>query len=69
MKGEIMNYKVLKDIKAMSGFVSSIKLSAIAAALAIDNISYWVVFVILSFIVLSLSVFRADRLYKENEDN
>ncbi|CRK82909.1 hypothetical protein [Neobacillus massiliamazoniensis] len=64
-----MNYKVLKDIKAMSGFVSTIKLSAIAVALAIFNISYWVIFVILSILVLSLSVFKADKLYNGNKDN
>lgn len=65
-----MNYKVLKDVKIMWGFFFSIVLSVIAVALAIYNISYWVVLVILSVIVLSFSVYRADELYnKEDGDN
>lgn len=65
-----MNYKVLKDVKIMWGFISTIMLSAIAVALAVYNIGYWVVFVILSVIVLSFSVYKADELYnKEDGDN
>ncbi|HDR5272514.1 hypothetical protein E8M24_27480 [Bacillus thuringiensis] len=65
-----MNCKVLKDVKIMWGFFFSIVLSVIAVALAIYNIGYWVVLVILSVIVLSFSVYRADELYnKEDGDN
>ena len=65
-----MNYKVLKDVKIMWGFISTIMLSAIAVALAVYNIGYWVVVVILSVIVLSFSVYKADELYnKEDGDN
>ncbi|OUB85366.1 hypothetical protein BK784_33965 [Bacillus thuringiensis serovar medellin] len=65
-----MNYKVLKDVKIMWGFISTIMLSAIAVALAVYNIGYWLVFVILSVIVLSFSVYKADELYnKEDGDN
>ncbi|PFB13689.1 damage-inducible protein DinB [Bacillus cereus] len=65
-----MNYKVLKDVKIMWGFISTIMLSAIAVELAVYNIGYWVVFVILSVIVLSFSVYKADELYnKEDGDN
>ncbi|MGW6150891.1 hypothetical protein ACWFN4_26370 [Bacillus mycoides] len=65
-----MSYKVLKDVKIMWGFISSIMLSVIAVTLAVYNIGYWVVLVILSVIVLSFSVYRADELYnKEDGDN
>ncbi|PFN14939.1 hypothetical protein COF61_30635 [Bacillus toyonensis] len=65
-----MNYKILKDVKILRGFFFSIVLSVIAVALAIYNIGYWVVLVILSVIVLSFSVYRADELYsKEDGDN
>ncbi|MDY0854335.1 damage-inducible protein DinB [Bacillus thuringiensis] len=67
-----MNYKILKDVKILRGFFFSIVLSvlAVAVALAIYNIGYWVVLVILSVIVLSFSVYRADELYsKEDGDN
>ncbi|MCI0768515.1 damage-inducible protein DinB [Bacillus sp. TL12] len=65
-----MNYKVLKDVKIIWGFISTVMFSAIAVALAIYNIGYWVVFVILSVIVLSFSVYKADELYKkEDGDN
>lgn len=52
------------------GFFFSIVLSVIAVALAVYNIGYWVVLVILSVIILSFSVYRADELYnKEDGDN
>ena len=60
-----MNYPVLKDVKAMAGFILSLILSVIAIALALSNSSYWVLFIVISLIVLAVSVFRADRLYKQ----
>jgi len=59
-----MNYKVLKDVKVVSGLISSIILSGIAIILAIYNISYWVFFVVVSMVVLFLSVHRADKIMK-----
>lgn len=56
-----MNYKLLKDKKAMTGFASSIILSGIGVVLAIYDISYWVAFAVLSLIILSPSVRRAGR--------
>ncbi|PDY77402.1 hypothetical protein [Bacillus cereus] len=62
-----MNCKLLKDTKIIRGFISSIMLSVIAVALAVYNIGYWVVLVILSVIVLSFSVFKADELYNKGD--
>lgn len=60
-----MNYKVLKDVKVVSGLISSIVLSGIAIILAIYSISYWVFFVVVSMVVLFLSVHRADKIMKD----
>lgn len=60
-----MNYKVLKDVKVVSGLISSIILSVIAIILAIYSISYWVFFVMVSMVVLFLSVHRADKVMKK----
>lgn len=59
-----MNYKVLKDVKVVSGLISSIILSGIAIILAIYSISYWIFFVVVSMMVLFLSVNRADKIMK-----
>lgn len=59
-----MNYKVLKDVKVVLGLTLSIILSAIGLILAIYNISYWVFFVVVSMVVLSFSVYRADKVMK-----
>ncbi|EMA7399018.1 damage-inducible protein DinB [Bacillus cereus] len=65
-----MNSKILKDVKVKWGFISAIVLGIIAVALAVYNIGYWVVIVILSVIISSFSVYRADQLYKtEDKDN
>ncbi|MGN4426332.1 hypothetical protein ACTFQN_21500 [Bacillus cereus group sp. MYBK30-1] len=63
-----MNYKVLKDKKIMWGFISTILLSVIAVTLAVYNIGYWVVLVILSVIVLSFCVYKAGELYNEESE-
>lgn len=60
-----MNYPVLKDVKTMVGFILSLILSVIAIALALNSNSYWVFFIVISLIVLAVSVFRADKLYKQ----
>ena len=62
-----MNYPVLKDVKVMSGFISSIILSVIAIGLAINSSSYWVFFIVISLVILTVSIFRADKLYKEDK--
>ncbi|WP_440898042.1 hypothetical protein ACS127_08790 [Amphibacillus sp. Q70] len=59
-----MNVKVLQDIKVVSGLISSIILSGIAIVLALYNISYWVFFVVVSWVVLFLSAHRADKIMK-----
>ncbi|MDF9451704.1 damage-inducible protein DinB [Bacillus toyonensis] len=62
-----MNYKILKDTKIIRGVISSIMLSVIAIALAVYNIGYWVVLVILSVIVLSFNVYKANELYNKGD--
>ncbi|QUW20496.1 hypothetical protein JSQ81_11555 [Sporosarcina sp. Marseille-Q4063] len=59
-----MNYTLLKDAKAMSGFISAIVLSIIGIGLAMKDNSYWVFFIVISFVILMVSVFRADKLYQ-----
>lgn len=59
-----MNYKVLKDIKVISGLISSIILSGVALVLAIYSSSYWVLFVVVSLLVLFSSVHRASKIMK-----
>lgn len=53
----------------MTGFILSILLSFAAVILVVHNNSFWVVFVVISIIVSTLSVFRADTLYKENKEH
>lgn len=62
LKGGHMNYKVLKDVKAVSGFISAIILSLIGVVLAIKSHRFWVAFVVLSIIILFLSAHRADKV-------
>ena len=61
-----MSSRVLNDGKVILGFISSIVLSLLAIALAMNNNSFWVLFVIISLVVSTLSVFRADKLYKND---
>ncbi|CDO03492.1 hypothetical protein BN988_02008 [Oceanobacillus picturae] len=60
-----MNYTMLKDVKTMIGFFSSIIGSIIAIFLAAGDSDVWVVFIVLSLILLALSVTRASRLYNQ----
>ncbi|MCG3419472.1 hypothetical protein [Oceanobacillus jordanicus] len=60
-----MNYTMLKDVKTMLGFSASIIGSIIAILLAARDLDGWVVFSILSLILLALSVTRASRLYNQ----
>ncbi|MGY1465264.1 hypothetical protein ACW4EZ_28675 (plasmid) [Bacillus toyonensis] len=62
-----MNYKILTDMKIIRGFISSIMLIVIAIALAVYNIDYWVVLVILSVIILSFNVYIANELYNKGD--
>lgn len=57
-----MNYTMLKDVKTMIGFSASIIGSIIAILLAAGDSDVWVVFIVLSLILLALSVTRASRL-------
>lgn len=59
-----MNNNILKDVKVMSGLISSILLAGIAIVLAMYNISYWILFTVLSIFILFLSVNRADKITK-----
>lgn len=61
-----MNFQVFKDVKLVSGLVSSIILSIIGLLLATYNISYWAFFVMVSMIVLFLSIYRVDKLMKNS---
>lgn len=60
-----MNYTMLKDVKTMLGFSASIIGSIIAILLAARDLDGWVVFSVLSLILLALSVTRASRLYNQ----
>ncbi|RNF39195.1 hypothetical protein [Planococcus salinus] len=58
-----MKLILLKDAKAISGFVFSIVSSILAVVLALNHHGSWVVFVTLAFIVLFFSVVRAEKRY------
>ncbi|AVR00091.1 hypothetical protein OBCHQ24_14085 [Oceanobacillus iheyensis] len=60
-----MNCTMLKDVKTMLGFSASIIGSIIAILLAARDLDGWVVFSVLSLILLALSVTRASRLYNQ----
>lgn len=61
-----MKSRVLNDGKVILGFILSIVLSLLAIALAMNNNSFWVFFTFISVVVSTLSVFRADKLYKKD---
>lgn len=61
-----MKSRVLNDGKVILGFILSIVLSLLAIALAMNNNSIWVFFTFISVVVSTLSVFRADKLYKKD---
>jgi hypothetical protein len=59
-----MNWKVLRDKMAVTGLIAAFMLSITCIVLALNNSEYWVVSVTLSFIILIVSVRRADKLYR-----
>jgi hypothetical protein len=59
-----MNWKVIKDRKAVMGLTAAFILSMTGIVLALNNSEYWVVSVTLSFIILIVSVRRADKVYR-----
>ncbi|RLL48451.1 hypothetical protein D8M04_04100 [Oceanobacillus piezotolerans] len=59
-----MNWSVLKDLKTMLGFITSILSGIIAIVLAVNNNDLWVLLVIVTLILMILSVFRADKMYR-----
>jgi hypothetical protein len=61
-----MNWKVLRDRNAVTGLIAAFMLSITGIVLALNNSEYWVVSVTLSFIILIVSVRRADKLYRES---
>ncbi|WP_082235531.1 hypothetical protein [Halobacillus massiliensis] len=61
-----MNWPVLKDVKIMTGFIVAILAGVFAFLTALYDIQYWVVFIVISFVSMFLSVYRADQVYKQN---
>lgn len=61
-----MNYTILKDVKTIAGFISSLMLSVIAVALAANDNDFWVFFLFVSLAVSALSAVRANKIYKED---
>ncbi|RDW14998.1 hypothetical protein [Oceanobacillus chungangensis] len=61
-----MNWSVLKDLKTMFGFITSILLGVFAIVLAVNNNKLWVLFVVVALILMLFSVFRADKIHKHN---
>lgn len=59
-----MNWKVIRDRKAVMGLIAAFMLSIIGIVLALNNSEYWVVSVTFSFIILIVSVRRADKVYR-----
>ncbi len=59
-----MNYKIIKDKKVIAGLILSVTMSAAAILLALFNSSYWVLPVALSWILLFVSLNRADSIRK-----
>lgn len=60
-----MNWAVLKDSRTMAGLIVSILLNIGAIVLAANNISYWIVLVVVALIVLFFSVAKADKVTKK----
>lgn len=61
-----MNWAVLKDKMTVSGFSLAIILNVIAIFLASKSNSFWISIIVFSFVILTLSVRRADRLYRKS---
>lgn len=60
-----MSWSVLKDIKTMLGFITSLLSAVVAVVMSINNSSYWIVFVVFSLLISFFSVRRADSVYKQ----
>lgn len=60
-----MNWAVLKDGRTMLGLVLSMLLSIGAIVMAVNDIGYWVVLVVMAMIVLSISIAKADKVTKQ----
>jgi hypothetical protein len=60
-----MNRQVLKDVKTITGFLSAFLLCITGIILAAGDREFWVVPVVIALILLSYSVRRADRVYRE----
>lgn len=61
-----MNWVVLKDKMTVTGFSLAIILNVLAILIASKNNSFWISIIVFSFVILILSVRRADRLYRES---
>ncbi|MBH0164346.1 hypothetical protein IHV12_05425 [Fictibacillus sp. 7GRE50] len=61
-----MNWVVLKDKMTVTGFSLAIILNVLAILIASKNNSFWISTIVFSFVILILSVRRADRLYRES---
>ncbi|RZT21267.1 hypothetical protein [Fictibacillus sp. BK138] len=60
-----MNWAVLKDKMTVAGFSLAIILNVTAIFLASKSNSFWISIIVFAFVILTLSVRRADRLYRE----
>lgn len=60
-----MNKKVLKDYTTVIGFISAICLSIAGIVSAANDSQYWVPSIVVAYILLFVSVRRADRLFRE----
>ncbi|WP_188456460.1 hypothetical protein [Virgibacillus oceani] len=59
-----MNWPVLKDIRWIAFQITSILSAVIGVMLAFGSNSYWVLFVVLSIVLMGLGVSRATKLQK-----
>ncbi|XXM71128.1 hypothetical protein ACQ0QQ_15630 [Lysinibacillus sphaericus] len=60
-----MNKKVLTDIRTITGFITAFLLSIASIIFSLNDNQFWVPAIVVSFVLLSFSVRRADKLYKE----
>ncbi|WP_175989203.1 hypothetical protein [Bacillus sp. Marseille-Q1617] len=59
------NTKVVKDRKTVIGLISAFSLSIAGIVFAANDSQYWVSSLVAAFILLLISVRRADKLYRE----
>jgi hypothetical protein len=53
-----------KDVKTITGFLSAVILCIMGILLAAGDQEFWVVPVVIAFILLSYSIRRADKYYR-----